>query len=536
MKILLAQINPTVGALAHNRDMIIGIIREHSKDADIIVFPELALTGYPPGDLLLESHFIQQLENTLTDILGAVTSTVVILGTIRRSGRQLFNSAAILQGKKIIGFRDKTLLPTYDVFDEDRYFTPAVIVENITLTISGQAVKLGIEICEDLWDREYPQKVSSELFSMGADMVINISASPYCVGKFNERLRLVTEKVAIGKKWFLYCNLVGAQDELIFDGRSFAVNPDGALTIAAKQFDTDMLWVDTKASYPHSVPSFNYWEEEVFSALTLGVRDYFRKTGFKTAILGLSGGIDSALTCAIAANALGVENVMGISMPSPYSSGHSILDARQLAGQLGILFYEMRIDCINRQFLEALDPVFADTPSGLAEENLQARIRGNILMAVANKIHGLVLNTGNKTEVALGYCTLYGDMCGAIGVISDLNKVQVYQISRWYNASRKQEVIPESTLNKPPSAELKPDQVDPFDYDEVSPLVDEIINDHRHLNYLVQKGYDETLARDMLEAIRMNEYKRRQAAPGLKVSAKAFGLGRRYPIVNGFKD
>ncbi len=536
MKILLAQINPTVGALEYNRDLIISVIKQRSLDVDIIVFPELALTGYPPGDLLLESHFIQQTESILCQIIKTVSSAVVILGTVRRSGKILFNTAAVIQNGKLLGYRDKTLLPTYDVFDEDRYFTPADVVETFQLTIAGEPVKIGVEICEDLWDREYPQKVSSELFSQQSDIIINISASPYCVGKNEERLKLVREKVLEGRRWFFYCNLVGAQDELIFDGGSFAVNPDGVLMCKAKPFETDQLLVDTKLSKPSTPTEVTLREEEIFSALTLGVKDYFIKTGFKTAILGLSGGIDSALTCAIAVNALGADNVIGISMPSPFSSEHSITDARRLAENLGIAFHLMPITEINEQFLITVDPLFKNTESGLAEENLQARIRGNILMSLANKIHGLVLNTGNKTEIALGYCTLYGDMCGALGVISDLNKIQVYEISRWVNSSLGKEIIPQSTLTKAPSAELKPEQVDPFDYDTVSPLVDEIISENRHLNYLVRKGFDEKLVRELLGMIRVNEYKRRQAAPSLRVSSKAFGIGRRYPIVNGFRE
>lgn len=534
MKLLLAQINPTVGALENNCNLICSTINQFSSQVDIIVIPELALTGYPPGDLLLESHFLRQTEQMLNRIVDAVSDSAVIMGTVRRSGSQLFNTAAIMQNHKLLGYRDKTLLPTYDVFDEDRYFTPAASIETIDINFHGKPIKIGVEICEDLWAKDYQEKVTDELIRQHPEIVINISASPYCLGKTGERLNLVKGEVSKGKIWFVYCNLVGAQDELIFDGNSFVVNPQGQLISTAKPFEPDFLILDTETTTIHTRPK-QAPSEELFYALTLGVRDYFKKTGFEKAIIGLSGGIDSALTCAIAVEALGPTHVIGVAMPSVFSSDHSVLDAKKLAENLKIEFHLIPISLINEQYLDAVDPVFKDTHPGLAEENLQARIRGNILMAIANKIGGLVLNTGNKTEVALGYCTLYGDMCGALGVISDLNKIQVYQLSQWLNENKGTEIIPDNTLTKPPSAELKPDQVDPFDYETVSPLVDEIIHDHPHRNDLISKGYDEKLVLEILTKIRINEHKRRQAAPGLRVSQKAFGVGRRYPIVNGFR-
>ncbi len=536
MKIFLAQINPTVGALEWNRDMIMESIHRLSPEADLIVFPELVLTGYPPQDLLTESHFIRRTEEVLQEIADSVANTVVILGTIRQENNALYNTAAILCPGASPQFRDKTLLPTYDVFDEDRYFTPAGSIHTITIPTSAGIKKIGVEICEDLWDREYPKKVTRELAKQHPDVIINISASPYSVNKVEERIRLVTEKVRETGIPFLYCNLTGAQDELIFDGGSFAVNDGGELTGVANLFEEDTLMVDTENMTVSRSFSPLPWKEEVFRALTLGVRDYFAKTGFKKAVLGLSGGIDSALTAVIAVNALGKENVTGVAMPSQYSSRHSVDDARTLAENLGIRFEIIPIRESFQKLLTSLSPFFENTESGLAEENLQARIRGNILMAAANKTNALVLNTGNKTEVALGYCTLYGDMCGALAVIGDLNKLEVYSISRWINDRTGRSVIPESTLTKPPSAELRPDQVDPFDYDRISPLIDAVITEKKHLNSLVKEGYDPELVKDILRKVRINEYKRRQSAPVLRISNKAFGIGRRYPIVNGFRE
>jgi NAD+ synthase (glutamine-hydrolysing) len=328
---------------------------------------------------------------------------------------------------------------------------------------------------------------------------------------------------------------VGAQDELIFDGQSFAMNSSGEIVAFGKSFAEDIIFVDIEDSQAVLV-SDACEEEQIYNALTLGLKDYFNKTGHSKGIIGLSGGIDSALTCAIAANGLGAENVIGVAMPSQFSSDHSISDAELLANNLGINFETIPIQKLNAQFLNDLDSIFSGIESGLAEENLQARIRGNLLMAIANKKNALVLNTGNKTESALGYCTMYGDMCGALAVISDLNKSQVYSVCRWINEHFGKEVIPEGTLTKPPSAELSPNQVDPFDYDVVSPLVDAIVTDDLHPVGLANAGFDPELATEMMRKVRYSEYKRRQAPPGIRISKKAFGVGRRYPIVNGYTE
>ncbi len=535
MKVAVAQLNPTVGALEDNAQQILRVIADYRQNADLIVFPEMMLTGYPPQDLLLEDRFITRLKQKLQQIAAQCTAVPVIVGAVRRVGGKLYNSAATLTGGEIIAWRAKSLLPTYDVFDEARYFEPAGKIEPLTLEIAGRSFTIGLEICEDLWDQDYSLKVTQQLVESGADLILNISASPFSVDRLSERMQTVKLKVNQFNKPFLYCNLVGAQDELVFDGGSFFIDGKGQLSGLAPQFESGVYIFDTEQSTIVKEPDLSA-AEQIFRALSLGVSDYFRKTGHTQAVLGLSGGIDSALVAVIAAHALGKEHVLGITMPSVYSSGHSVTDSRKLAENLGIEFEEIPIKQINEEMLSALEPVFSGTQAGLAEENLQARIRGGLLMAVANKRNALLLNTGNKTETALGYCTLYGDMCGAVGVISDLNKLQVYAVARWYNRQYGAEIIPHNTLTKPPSAELKPDQVDPFDYNLIAPLVDEIVTGNKHLNELVKQGYDRGMVTEVLKKIRLNEYKRRQAAPGIRISRKAFGVGRCYPIVNGFGE
>ena len=534
MKVALAQINPTVGALEKNTLKITEIIREYSPQCDLIIFPEMVLTGYPPQDLLLDDTFIQKAHKALEDIAASVNTTPVIVGTIRQENDKLFNTAAVLHNSSVITYRDKTHLPTYDVFDEVRYFTSAEFIKPVELRINGGTVKLGLQICEDLWEEEYDLKVCQMLREKGAELLINISASPFHINRLQERLEIILEKAKNLKCYFIYCNLVGAQDELVFDGQSCIVNSAGEVVALSPAFEESIQLVDLEKCKPVKIlepPE----EEQIFNALSLAVKDYFQKTGHTQAVIGLSGGIDSALTAAIAQNALGRKNVLGISMPSIFSSDHSISDAQALVENLGIQFEIIPIKEINEQMLDGLSPVFNGSEVGLAEENLQARIRGNILMAAANKRGALLLNTGNKTETALGYCTMYGDMAGALAVISDLNKTQVYAVARWINAYYNQEIIPENTLTKPPSAELKPDQVDPFDYDIVSPLVDILINEPHRSDELEIEGYSPELIKELMQKIRLAEFKRRQAAPGIRISPKAFGVGRRYPIVNKFE-
>jgi len=533
MKVALAQTNPTVGALENNSLKITEIIREYSSQCDLIIFPEMVLTGYPPQDLLLDDTFIQKAHNALENIATSVKTTAVIVGTIRQENEKLFNTAAVIQDGSVIAFRDKTHLPTYDVFDEVRYFTPAESIKPVELRMNGDAVKLGLQICEDLWDDEYDLKVCRVLCEKGAELLINISASPFHVNRLDERLVLIRDKVEDLKCNFIYCNLIGAQDELVFDGLSCIVNPAGEVVALSPAFEENVQVVNLEKGDPVKIPALSE-ENQIFHALSLGIKDYFQKTGHTQAVIGLSGGIDSALTAVIAQNALGSDNVLGIAMPSIFSSDHSIRDAQALAENLGIQFEIIPIKEINEQMLNGLSPIFNGSKAGLAEENLQARIRGNILMAAANKQGALLLNTGNKTETALGYCTMYGDMAGALGVISDLNKSQVYAVSRWVNTNFSKEIIPQNTLTKAPSAELKPNQVDPFDYDVVSPLVDILINEPWRSHELEKEGYSPELVMDLMQKIRLAEFKRRQAAPGIRISPKAFGVGRRYPIVNQF--
>ena len=535
MKFALAQINPIVGDIHGNTENIIQTIANHGKDVDVLIFPEMVLTGYPPQDLLFESSFLKATQAALLEISQMVSECTVIVGTVRQENNSLLNSAAVIHKDGAVEFRDKTLLPTYDVFDEQRYFSPSENIEPIQIQVDGNPFLLGIQICEDLWDDDYGKKVTQVLVEKGASLMVNISASPFCVDRYKQRIKAVKAKVEEFKIPFLYCNLVGAQDELVFDGHSFAVNSSGEVVASGKSFQEDLLFIDVLDANAVSIDEICQ-DEQIYNALTLGLKDYFIKTKHSQCIIGLSGGIDSALTCAIAVNGLGAEHVTGIAMPSQFSSDHSISDAEILAKNLGISFQIIPIKKLNEQFLHDLSPVFSGTKPGIAEENLQARIRGNMLMAIANKKNALVLNTGNKTESALGYCTMYGDMCGALAVISDLNKPQVYSLSHWINEHYGKQIIPNGTLTKLPAAELAPNQVDPFDYDLVSPIVDSIVADGLDLRGLVEAGFDSDISREIIRKIRYSEYKRRQFAPGIRISKKAFGLGRRYPIVSAYKE
>ena len=533
MKIAICQINPTMGDFPGNRDKILSFYRKAvEKGADLIVFPEMVITGYPPQDLLLERDFVQENVEILEDISNQVTVPAV-LGCIREEQGALYNSGAVCANGAVVYTYDKILLPTYDIFDEDRYFTPGKTQGVFELELNGKRRKIGIQICEDLWDHDYECKVTNLQKGEGAEVIINISASPYHDSQLQERTALIEEKVHENGIPFLYCNLVGAQDELIFDGGSLAYDSEGTLIGQGKYFEEDILIVDLDASKSQEMIHVSR-EEMMYNALCLGVQDYFRKTGHADAVIGLSGGIDSALVACIAADALGAEHVHGISLPSKFSSDHSLEDACTLSENLGIHYQTITIEDTVTVYETVLEPLFEGKERNAAEENVQARIRGNILMALSNKFGWLVLSTGNKTELALGYCTLYGDMSGGLCVISDISKTDVYALSRWVNQTGGCGRIPESCLTKPPSAELAPDQVDPFDYEVVSPLVDAIIEKRESPKDLVKNGADKTIVNDLYHRIRINEYKRRQAAPGLRVSSKAFGTGRRIPIVNHF--
>lgn len=535
MKIALCQINPTVGAINQNKKSIFDWYhRAVDIGADLVVFPELSLIGYPPQDLLLRNRFIENAKNALDEI--AQKSTIpIILGNTMMEDNKLYNCAFFCEKGEIISHYKKRLLPTYDVFDEARYFTSGSEPCVVKLSINGKNVYLGLQICEDLWDKNYSGDLVEELKAKGAEIIINLSASPYRVDRLLDRCELIQSKASDNRLSYVYCNLVGAQDELIFDGQSLAYNENGELIAQGKAFEEEILMVDIKNSQTIDLKDSRR-EEKIYNALVLGVKDYFNKTGHSEAVIGLSGGIDSSLTACIAVDALGIENVHGVSMPSKFSSQHSKDDAKLLSENLGVDYRTISIESIVSSFEESLKASYNGSEPGVAEENIQARTRGSIIMALSNKFNWLVLSTGNKTELAMGYCTLYGDMNGGLAVISDLSKTDVYALSRWVNEKAGFDCIPINSIEKPPSAELAPNQVDPFDYDVVSPLVTAMIEDEKSPTELIEGGADPELVKDISRRIRINEYKRRQAAPGLRVTSKAFGIGRRVPIVNQFDE
>ena len=537
LKIGLAQINSIIGDFEGNFEIIKDNIEKARKESvDIVVFPELAISGYPPQDLIYRENFISKNLEYLNKIVAEIPKQMLsVIGFIDQQNEKLYNSAALIQNNQIIKIQYKSLLPNYDVFDEKRYFTPAEKIEPIEVDFNGEKFNIGLQICEDLWDEENEIKVTEQLVKKGADIVINISASPFEKNKREKRNQLVFDKVNDFQVPFVLVNYSGAQDEIIFAGNSIACDKNGNIIALGDEFKegfyTGIISDNNDKSLSVQKRSV---EESIYNAMVLGVRDYFCKTGHKKAVLGLSGGIDSALVAVVAAEAIGAKNLTCIAMPSQYTSDMSNSDAKKLAINLGCNFETIPIEKIYNAFNGELQPLFAGMEEGLAEENIQARTRGNILMAVANKFGALVLNTGNKTELALGYCTMYGDMAGAIGVIGDLNKTEVYNVSKYINKKATKEIIPERIITRPPSAELKDAQVDPFDYDVVSPLVDLIINYGLSRESLLENGYEASVIDDCLRRIRFSEYKRKQAAPALKVSKKAFGIGRRYPIVNKY--
>ena len=552
----MAQINATVGDLTGNTQRIIEFGRKAiSAGAEIVAFPEMVITGYPPLDLLppremrppsgnrrpAQEDFVRLNKNSLLDIASQLFGITSIVGFVDYDDYNLYNAAAIIRGGRIEHVVHKSLLPTYDVFDEHRYFTPATSNDPVPIEMDGKNLTIGASICEDIWDEEvgYSVKVVDHLGEHGAKIIVNLNASPFHDNIREMRLRILKRKATRLGVAIFYVNLVGGQDELVFDGQSLAVDRDGRIIGIGKQFEEDLVVVDldNNGAGLKTVPEPPYnRDEEMFNAIVLGVRDYFRKTGFKRAYIGLSGGIDSSLVAVIAAAALGKENVTGVSMPSRFSSDHSKSDARRLAENLGIQYLTIPIEGVFETFEAELKPFFKGKPRDVAEENLQARIRGNILMTLSNKFGDLVLSTGNKTELALGYATLYGDMSGGLEVIGDVSKTEVYSLSRYYNKRAGREVIPENCLSKIPSAELRPDQFDPFDYSIVSPLVDDAIENRLTKEELIRKGYPREVVEDSVRRIRGAEYKRRQAAPVIKITKKAFGLGWKMPLVNQFRD
>lgn len=546
MKLTLAQINPKIGAVNYNLDLIQRFItREVVLDHQVMIFPELVLTGYPPRDLLNRPALLDQVQSAVSvvcQLSSQYPNLGILLGAPTRhsKGRGLRNSAILIHNGSIVFTQHKTLLPTYDVFDEDRYFDPADTIDVFPFFNE----QLGISICEDAWNPDIMQGRYSVnpieiLVQKGATLLINISASPFNTVKHRERLQLFSRQIARFRRPFVYVNQVGANDELIFDGKSFCLNASAELVMVLDGFiesagSIDCINGNLNASGPILCNQMNSESDrvaDIYQALVLGVKDYFRKCGFKKALIGLSGGIDSALTAVIAVDALGKSNVFGVTMPSQYSSKGSVSDSLDLAKNLDIACQIIPILPIVDSFESALQPLFANTESGLAEENIQARVRGNILMAISNKFGYLLLSTGNKSELAVGYCTLYGDMSGGLDVLSDIPKTVVYELADYVN--RTKEIIPRDTIIKPPSAELRPDQCDQDTlppYDILDQILAYYIEDSLSCADIVQKGFDPETVDWVIRAVNRNEYKRRQAAPGLKISTKAFGMGRRYPI------
>ena len=559
MRIGLAQINPIVGDLAGNSRRILDAYHTLvAQGAELVLFPELAVCGYPPRDLLFKKRFVSDVEQATQAIAAQIGGVPAVIGyteaNLAGKGRAAFNSAAFcLQGKILTSAR-KCLLPTYDVFDEDRYFEPA----RTPVIVEFAGTKIGLTICEDIWvhplvptRRLYDVDPLKWLHDQQVDLLLNLSASPWYVAKNTLRRTLVADAAKACGCPAVYCNAVGGNDELIFEGRSVACDADGKILGGLAAFREELKVVEVVRSVSQLStlnsrlidPTYDQSElADIYDALVLGVRDYAQKTGFKKALLGLSGGIDSALTAVIAAEALGPKNVIGVSLPSVISSQHSKDDARILAANLGIEFHTITIADTVAAAEQTLGPIFAGRPRDIAEENIQARARGLLLMAISNKFGALLLTTGNKSELAVGYCTLYGDMCGGLAVISDVFKMQVYALSRWINSdlaarTGRREIIPASSIEKAPSAELRPDQTDQDSlppYETLDAILKGYVEEGLARADLVAQGFAAPVVNDVVRKVDLNEYKRKQAAPGLKITPLAFGVGRRIPIVQKY--
>ncbi|MGC1528810.1 MAG: NAD+ synthase [Phormidesmis sp.] len=554
MKIAIAQINPTVGDLAGNAQRILEAASQAVElGADLLLTPELSLCGYPPRDLLMRPSFIQTMQQQVTSLakampdgLSALVGLAVENSAAASQGEKpIFNSMALLQSGQVKDVFHKRLLPTYDVFDEDRYFESGDAANSFVFSVGENSVHIGVTICEDLWNNEsfwgkraYPVNPTQELVEKGVDLVVNLSASPYVCGKQALRERMIVHEAKQHQRAIVYVNQVGGNDDLIFDGRSVAVSRQGDLVCRAAAFETDLQtvtfdWATKDLRLGVVQPMLATADAEIWAALVLGVKDYAKKCGFKEAVIGLSGGVDSALVSAIAATALGPQNVLGILMPSPYSSVHSVSDAKALAENLGIETQTLAIAPLMQGYDTVLSDLFTDTEAGVAEENLQSRIRGNLLMAVSNKFGHLLLSTGNKSEMAVGYCTLYGDMNGGLAVIADVPKTRVYSICRWLNRDR--EIIPDNILTKPPSAELKPDQIDQDslpDYDTLDDILERLVQKQQSADDIITAGHNAAVVEKVIRLVTRAEFKRRQAPPVLKVTDRAFGMGWRMPIAS----
>jgi len=546
VKIALGQVNPTIGDFAGNvRLAEEALAKADMAGAALLVLPELMLSGYPPRDLLERDAFLTASRAALDQLAASAQGKVAVLVGFPEvlhdveAGHRIANAAALIDGGKVVAIRRKSLLPTYDVFDEWRYFEPATSVAPVPF----RGRNLGISICEDIWNdgdfwphRLYRTDPMEKLVAAGADLLINIAASPYTVEKRHLRPRMLASVARHWQRPLVFVNQVGGQDDLVFDGSSAAFDATGATIARASEHSLDMVMVDVDSGRGDMRAVVESDAESALAALVLGTRDYARRCGFKGALVGLSGGIDSAVVACIASRALGPANVLGVAMPSRYSSEHSRTDAAHLAENLGIEFREIAIEPMFTAYLEALAPAFAGRQPDVTEENLQARIRGGLLMALSNKFGKLLLSTGNKSEIATGYCTLYGDTNGGLAVISDVPKTWVYKIARQINATDR--VIPDSTLTKPPSAELRPNQVDQDSlppYDVLDAVLQAHVEEGLDTQALVAKGFDRAVVDKVVHLVRISEYKRRQLPPGLKITGKAFGTGRRYPIAQGYR-
>ena len=574
MRIALAQINPTVGDSAGNTDKHLSFIdRAAEQGAELVVFPELSVIGYPPKDLLLKPAVIERCEQAVQRIAERCTDIAALVGYPTRNrkaeGRPLHNAVAVCAGGKVVDRRLKSLLPTYDVFDEHRYFEPGKATD---ISKVGETT-IGISVCEDLWGaaehfnrKLYHDNPIDKLAEAGADLFINCSASPFIVGKHAKRLDIIADLALEHGLPIVFVNQVGGNDELIFDGNSCVVAADGTLLAHAASFEEDLVVVDLRPTTPNPKSETRAAQRSaasqsrarnpkseiasVWGALKLGLGDYCRKCGFKTAVLGLSGGIDSAVTACVAAAALGAENVTGIGMPSRFSSEGSKSDAQRLAENLGMTYHEIPIETAHKAMEQTLEPYFAGTTPGIAEENVQARLRGLILMSFSNKFGSILLTTGNKSEMAVGYCTLYGDMAGGLAVLSDVPKTLVYELARWINtpdceltapgssAAPGSPAIPVDTITKPPSAELRPDQKDTDslpEYDVLDEIIDRYVEREQSARTIISEtGFDEAMVLRFVKLIDRNEYKRKQTPPGLKITGRAFGFGRRMPIAQRY--
>ncbi|MFQ5591753.1 MAG: NAD+ synthase [Phycisphaerae bacterium] len=550
MKVALAQINPDVGDIEGNSDRIIERIKT-SRDAgaDLVVLPELAIPGYPPKDLLLREDLVRQNVAALERIASHCKSLTAVVGYVlpnqNGAGKAIFNAAGVCCNGTVVASYAKMLLPTYGVFDESRYFSSGKEPTTVTIATGDAPVRIALTICEDVWtDRQFegrrvygvdPIRLT---VAAGAEFLVNLSASPFEAGRQGFRERLFAEQIREQGVPLIQVNQVGGQDDLIFDGGSVAFDASGRIVARAKAFEEDLLIVDLHGPSTHRVEPYPERIPSIRKALVLGIRDYIRRCGFEKVVVGLSGGVDSALTAALAVEAIGPQRVRGVAMPSRFSSEHSVEDARLLADNLGIDFTVIPIDAVHRSMEDAVRPHFADLPQGVAEENIQARIRGNILMALSNKFGWLLLTTGNKSELAVGYCTLYGDMCGGLAVLSDVPKTVVYELAREFNRTASTPYIPWRSIEKPPSAELRADQCDQDTlpaYDVLDAILEQYVEQDKEPEEITASGFDRATVRSVIHMVDRNEYKRKQAPIGLRVTTRAFGPGRRMPIAAKYR-